>query len=138
MSNFKVWCPFPIDPLLIPPRWSPQCAVCGKALGDEITLDIMSYADGGQFRLTCCKTPYDEAHSDGVARHYPVDKYNVYDRLTSLGTKRWVDLGKLLGAMSEWLMRYRLIGKERPATPDQPLPLPPDQPSPPAHDAGHA
>ena len=95
----------------IPPRWSPRCAVCGEALGDDVTLDIMSISDG-VYRLTCPQLVYDGGHDVGVERYYRIDKDNTREVLTGIAMKRWCDRGKLAAVMFEWLMARRLIGRE--------------------------
>ena len=84
--------------------------MCGEALGDDVTLDIMSISDG-VYRLTCPQLVYDGGHDVGVELYYRIDKDNTREVLTGIAMKRWCDRGKLAAVMFEWLMARRLIGE---------------------------
>ena len=98
------------DVSALPPRWRPECPVCGTWLGRDVTLDVMSTSEGGTFRLTC--TNYDEAHAAGVCRHYELSADTlVGETLSHVALKVWADPGRVVAATAEWLFAYKLIGR---------------------------
>jgi hypothetical protein len=90
------------------PRWSPRCAVCGEALGRDVTLDVISERDGGRFRLTCMRR--DPAHAAGVSRHYELSADHAPSQtIEHVAEKAWVDPERVAAAVIEWVFAYRLI-----------------------------
>jgi len=80
----------------------PCCAVCGKPLGGQVTLDATSTREGGEFRLTC--DDGDEAHTDGVAYWIDVEPgQKTAFVLKHVGAKSWADPTRVFDALWPWL-----------------------------------